>query len=191
MLMGSTLKARKTFFIQILAKDHGIEDERFIEFLHAYVDEETTELDYPYILETMELFFEFHFDWVEVPYDVHDEYVNGWNYQIIGAIHIPELMKYINHPKYPTFIEGFDIVQDNVVGDGNLIEFVHLPTSELSNSGEGYIRDFANQPATFIIGIQEETGISLEETVEFLLELKKLNDYIALLAKDERGEIVA
>ncbi|MGG1071313.1 hypothetical protein ABE178_16025 [Priestia megaterium] len=188
MFKYSAAEIKKNLFIQTIELKHGIEDARFVDFLRNSLDDDM-DLYLHDIYNSLDLMFDFHFEWIDVPNAIHEEHADGWNYYIIGAFRIPELLPYANHPAFIEFTRNIQLLHSK--GGGNLVEFVYLPDSTMATSEEPIFREFARQPATFMIGMQDNGGIDVHTTIEFLLELREINEYIYLLLEPEGRENIA
>ncbi|MEX3713456.1 hypothetical protein ABFV99_13725 [Cytobacillus horneckiae] len=192
MLKFSSDQIRETLKVYRLIKKFDIADESLIHYLKHSVTSDG-DLYLHGIADACEILFEFDFEYVQVPEQILEDYAeNGLNYYILGAVHIPAILPYTEHPAFIEFTRHLEIIENSVY-EGNLVEFVYLPDSVFASSTDSLYQYFGRQPATFMMGMQDNGGLDLESTVQFLLELKEVNNKIIQLIRGttEGGESAA
>lgn len=192
MLKFSCDQIRETLRVYSLIKKFDIEDESLIQYLKHSVTSDG-DLYLHNIADAFDILFEFDFEYVDVPGRILEDHAEGgYNYYILGAIRIPSLLPYTNHPSFIEFTRHLEIIESGPYV-GNLVEFVYLPDSIFASSTDSLYKYFGKQPATFMMGMQDNGGLDLESTVQFLLELKEVNNKIIQLIRGttERGESAA
>ncbi|MEK1828818.1 hypothetical protein AAAC51_06615 [Priestia megaterium] len=188
MMNFSTFEVKRNLLVQILILKHNLDDENFIEFLRDGISEDMDIYfhDFEHAFNTV---FNFTFVWDYPDWDVRDIYQVEHEYTIVGTVFMPQILPYINDDDFEDFANELQVISRGRY-DGNLLEFVYLPTSLLNEHEEEHVRDFANRPGTFMIGMQDSMGMSIDETVEFLLELYNINTYLQnYLDSKQRREI--
>lgn len=180
MLNVPVWEAKRNLLVQLLVKKHCIDDSELIHFLKASITEDN-DLYLHDLADALTYMLDFDFDWVNVPGQILDDHAEGYNYYIIGAIRIPSLLPYANHPAFIEFTRHLEVYQSS--GSGNCVEFVYLPDSTFATNPDPEYHNFARQPATFMVGMQDNGGMSLNDTIEFLMELREVNDFIKLLVE--------
>ncbi|MBG0967499.1 hypothetical protein [Bacillus sp. SRB3LM] len=180
MLKFPVLEAKRNLFVQTLIKAYDITDDGLIQFLKQCTSEEC-DLYIHELQEALPYMFDFDFDWIDVPHEVSEDHADGWNYFIVGAIRVPALLPYADQPAFIEFTRNIEILTNTSCG--NLIEFVYLPDSKIASSDDPVHSTFANQPGTFMIGMQDNGGLDINETIEFLTELRDVNDSIISLVE--------
>lgn len=170
--------------VQMLQVKHSITDEGFLYYLRTAINDEG-DLYYNCIEECFPYLFDFRYEPIVVPEQIHDDHADGWNYYILGALRIPDLLPYVNHPAFSEFTQAIQTVE--WLGGGNVIEFVYLPDSKMATDhlDDPVYKKFATQPATFMIGMQDNGGMDIDTTVKFMLELREVNKYIMTLINGE------
>lgn len=183
----STMEAKINLKVQMISRKLSINDVGFLDYLRKSIDEEG-DLYIHSLCDCLINFLEVPFNFIEIPERILQDHLEGWEYYIAGAIHIPSLMPYVQHPSFVEFTRNLEIFEYGC-GNADLIEFIYLPESLIATSEDPEYRNFANQPATFMVGIQDNGGIDLETNVQFMLRLKNINHYLCELVKDEGREI--
>lgn len=182
----STMEAKINLRVQMISRSLKINDVEFLDYLRNSIDDEG-DLYIHSLSDCLINFLKVPFNFVEIPERILQDHLEGWEYYIVGAIHIPSLMPYVQHPSFVEFTRNLEIFEYGV-GSADLIEFIYLPESLIATSEDSEYRNFANQPATFMVGIQDNGGIDLETSVQFMLQLKNINHYLCELVKDEGRE---
>jgi hypothetical protein len=183
MLKVPVLEAKRNLFIQMLVRRHEISDPGFITYLKQSLTDEN-DLYLHDLADALSHMFDFHFEWIDVPHQVHDDHAEGYNYFIVGAIRIPSLLPYAEHPLFIEFTRNLEIYQSS--GSGNCVELVYLPDSKIATDPDPAHHSFARQPATFMVGMQDNGGMDIHTTIDFLMELRGINHFIKLLVEGER-----
>lgn len=192
MLKYSAAVAKINLKVQLLQRKHEITDEGFLKYLKTSIDEEG-ELYIHAIEDAFPYLFDFYVESVPVPTEIFEDHADGWNYYIAGVLHIPALLPYVHHPSFIEFTRAIETIES--LGYGNLIEFVYLPDSKMltDHQDESVYQQFASQPATFMIGMQDNGAMNMDTTIKFMLELREINSCIMKLihGENEGREIAA
>lgn len=106
-----------------------------------------------------------------------------FNYSVEGVFSLPGLAKYKDHPLFKEAMTNIEFVYyPHGGGSGNLIEFIHLPSSTFATSDKKYEREFALQdPTAFLLAVQDNGMINSQAVLQFLLKFKHSIDYISQL----------
>lgn len=171
-----------------MVKSHNIDDQNFIDLLKDNITTEGDILMYD-SYDMLNQVFDFSFSFIDLPSSIIEDLMESYNYYIIAAIEIKDLIPYTSNPRFIDFTRAIEVVNHGY-GYGNLIEMVYLPDSIIASEAGEEIKDLVTRPGTFMIGMQDNGGISLEDSIQFLLDLKTNNYYIMNLiyGNEERGE---
>ncbi|MES9681654.1 hypothetical protein ABWK22_01735 [Gottfriedia acidiceleris] len=178
MLKVPVLEAKRNLLVQMIVKEHEIDDPGLIHFLKHNVTEDN-DLYLHDLFESLMYMWDFYFEQIHVPHQICEEHTEGYGYYIVGAVRIPGLLPYVNHPSFIEFTRGLEIIEKSAYG--NLIELVYLPDSLVAANEDPTWSEFAKQPATFMIGMQDNGGLSIHDNIRFLKELRGIAYYIKWL----------
>lgn len=180
MLNIPVFEAKRNLYVQMMTIRHSIEDQGFIEYLKRNITDEM-DLYLHDLVDCLEYMFDFHFEFLPVPEEIFNDHAEGYNYFILGAIQIPSLLPYAKHPAFIEFTREIETIKQT--SSANLVEMVYLPDSKLAVEDTEAYKEFASRPATFMFGMQDNGGMTLDDTISFLLELREINGFINLLVE--------
>ena len=167
----STDEIRSIMTMRILDERYGIEQDPVLYeyILNHLTDNDITVMDL--LAESNEML-DFAYEERYIPEGIVNDAI-CFNYFYVGAFHIPGLMPYIHHPLFEEFIDRVQIFKKYHISHTDGIELIYLPHSRFSESAEATDLIFAKQPATFLLGMQDNGALSFYEIVEFLLDFRE------------------
>lgn len=171
----SAMELRKRLYVKGIMQEYNVKDERLRKVLERITTEDLDMFLSEYDVYTDHIF-DFEIEHIHIPSKIHQDHAEMYNYYMPLAFQIPGLMQYTGRALLDEFGNAITVV--NQFGGGNTLEFVYLPTSNFATSDEPGHRELASYPASFMIGIQDNGCTRPENIIQFLMQLREINDHI-------------